>query len=188
MCLRNIPVAGQFTPSFFCRFAYLRDGLLLQTVSAVACSVGTAALCGIASGGIACSALARVEEIHGVLGVGIERELGVAELAGSTGSEAVALYKLGEVPLLDAGGSHLVDDADGEDGEVVYLHCLILEHELLHTAHHIGEKAFDGTLRERGIVARHVFGEFIDTDGFCYYWSRIILAIRFLDCLVLVLH
>ncbi len=84
--------------------------------------------------------------------------------------------------------SHLVDDADGEDGEVVYLHCLILEHELLHTAHHIGEKAFDGTLRERGIVARHVFGEFIDTDGFCYYWSRIILAIRFLDCLVLVLH
>ena len=38
------------------------------------------------------------------------------ELAGSTGSEAVAFYKLGEVPLLDAGGSHLVDDADGEDG------------------------------------------------------------------------
>lgn len=188
MCLRNIPVAGQFTPSFFCRFAYLRDGSLLQTVSVVACPLGAAALCGIASGGIACSALARVEEIHGVLGVGIERELGVAELAGSTGSEAVALYKLGEVPLLDAGGSHLVDDADGEDGKVVNLHCLVLEHELLHTAHHIGEKAFDGTLRERGVVARHVFGEFIDTDGFCYYWSRIILAIRFLDCLVLVLH
>ena len=34
----------QFTPSFFCCFAYLRDGSLLQTVSAVACSVGTAAL------------------------------------------------------------------------------------------------------------------------------------------------
>ena len=33
-----------------------------------------------------------------------------------------------------------------------------------------------------------VFGKFIDTDGFCYYWSRIILAIRFLDSLVLVLH
>ncbi len=60
--------------------SHIRDGLLLQAVSAVACSVGTAALCGIASGGIACSALARVEEIHGVLGVGIERELGVAEL------------------------------------------------------------------------------------------------------------
>ena len=42
---------------------------------------------------------------HGVLGVGIERELGVAELAGSTGSEAVAFYKLGEAPLLDAGGN-----------------------------------------------------------------------------------
>ena len=54
--------------------------------------------------------------------------------------------------------------------------------------HHIGEKAFDGTLRERRVVARHVFGEFVDADGFCYYWSRIILAIRFLDCLVLVLR
>ncbi len=77
------------------------------------------------------------------------RESWVLLSFGSTCSEAVALYKLGEVPLLDAGGSHLVDDADGEDGEVVYLHCLVLEHELLHTAHHIGEKAFDGTLRER---------------------------------------
>ena len=71
MCLRNIPVAGQFTPSFFCRFAYLRDGSLLQTVSVVACPLGAAALCGIASGVIACSALARVEEIHGVLGIGL---------------------------------------------------------------------------------------------------------------------
>ena len=46
------------------------------------------------------------------------------ESASSTCSETVAFYKLGEVPLLDASGSHLVDDADGEDGEVVYLHCL----------------------------------------------------------------
>lgn len=109
-------------------------------------------------------------------------------LPGSTGSEAVTFYAFGEAPLLDAGGSHLVDDADGEDGKVVYLHSLVLEYELLHAAHHVGEKALDGTLRERRVVARHVFGEFIDTDGFCYYWSRIILAIRFLDCLVLVLR
>ena len=146
----------------------------------------SAALCSVASGVIACRALAGVEEIHGVLGVGIERELGVAELAGSTCSEAVAFYKLGEAPLLDAGGSHLVDDADGEDGKVVYLHSLVLEHELLHAAHHVSEKTLDCTLRERGVVARHVFGEFIDADGFCHYWSRIIFAIRFLDCLVLV--
>ena len=128
------------------------------------------------------------QDAAGVLGAGVDGELCVAQVACGTCAESIALDIFGDAPVLDAVGSLLVDDADGEDGEVVYLHGDVLEHQLLDASHHVGEHSGDGTWREWRVVFRHVLGEFGDADGLRYYWASVILAESFLDGGVHVLH
>lgn len=67
--------------------------------------------------------------------------------------------------------------ADGEDGEVVNLHSETLQGEFLDARYHIGNHALDGSLRERSVVASHVFGQAVDVYRLSDDWIGVILAV-----------
>ena len=71
----------------------------------------------------------------------------------------------------------LVSYADGEDGEVVDLHCDTLQGEFLDARYHVGNHALDGSLRERSVVASHVFGQAVEVYRLSDDWIGVVLAV-----------
>ena len=103
-------------------------------------------------------------------------ELLTGELAGGTGTELISHDVLAEVERLG-----LVDmatlDAQGEDGEVIELHGISLEGELMDAAHHVLQDAVDGALRVWRVVQAHVFGELLEVERLVELHATEILAV-----------
>ena len=87
------------------------------------------------------------------------------QFAGGTGTQFHALDVLRHGEDVLAHGTAVVLDAEREDGEVGNLHVLALQQQFLDARHHVREYPFDGTLRVRCVVVRHVFGQCIQVDG-----------------------
>ena len=120
---------------------------------------------GVVTRGVAVGAL-RAGEGSGTTQRGYQVQRFRHEDARGTRAQLHALNVLrdGEV-LFGVGTALLVLDADGEDGEVVDLHVLALQEQLLDAVHHVGEQTLDDALREGSVVARHVFREPCQVDG-----------------------
>lgn len=82
--------------------------------------------------------------------------------------------------------TQLVLDADGENRQVVDLHGDALQGKFTDADYHVGEHALDGTGRERRVVARHVGGKAVHSDGLSYYRVCVVFAVRIRHLLVLV--
>ena len=91
---------------------------------------------------------------------GIQVQAGVAELSRGTGTQLDAADVLGRGELGSAGGAARdVDNAAGEDGQVVNLDVLPLQHHLLDAAHHALHHGRADGFAEAGVVVGHVLGQ-----------------------------
>ena len=74
---------------------------------------------------------------------GFEVQTLVAELAGGTGTQFHAFDVGAHLKLFGRIGAVIGNDAAREDGQVVELHVLAVEHQFLDAAHHVGQHALD---------------------------------------------
>ena len=104
-------------------------------------------------------------------------EVGGRQLAGGPGTEPQAgdVLRHGEVFLGVGSAFHL--QAYGEDGEVGELDVLAEQQKLLGADHGVCQDALDGSLAERGVVARHVLRQLVETDGLVRHHSWIPLLV-----------
>ena len=74
---------------------------------------------------------------------GFEVQTLVAEFAGGTGTQLHAFDVGAHLELFGRIGAVIGNDAAREDGQVVELHVLAVEHQFLDAAHHVGQHALD---------------------------------------------
>ena len=113
----------------------------------------------------------------GLLQRGLQTQVGSGQLTGGTGAELQALDVLADTELVNALCTTPVLNPYGEDGEVGNLHVLALQQQLLDAAAHVGEHPLDGSLRERGVVVRHVLGQSFERYGLLNHRVGEILAV-----------
>ena len=97
---------------------------------------------------------------------------GRSELSGGTAAQRAALDVNPRIEIRCSLGS-LRSESHAEDGEVVNLHVLPLEQNLLDTVHHVAEHTLDAALGIRRVVLGHVLGELVDADGLVSYGTCI---------------
>lgn len=118
---------------------------------------------------------------------GIEGEAGGGKVASGSGSQTNTLDVLGDTEVLFTLGTTLYFQTDRENGKVGELDVLAEQEQLLGATDGIGEHSFDGTLRERGVVACHVGCQLFQSDGLLDDRAWIPLAVCQLVRLVFVL-
>ncbi len=146
-------------------------GLSAARVVATAARVVATAARGLSAAGVVGAVIGRVVDdralavvLH-LLELRVEEEARGAEVAGGTCEESESIYiLLHRILLLIEDASAL--DADREECEVVELHLLALEQELLGALDRVAEHTEDGALRIGAVVTVHVLGESLEVEGF----------------------
>ena len=78
-------------------------------------------------------------------------------------------------------------DGGLEDAQVVDLHRVAVQHQVLDAVDHVAQHTHHDTLREGGVVLVHVGGQLPDTIGSLVLYSGVVLAQRALNGVVGVL-
>ncbi len=192
-CHRNTPdciLPGSHRLLIFCVFIVAR-----RTAAWVATATATRRIF-LVVGGVASVAISRWGAWIGWggcrAGCGVHSLDGGVEVLGlqlacGSGSQSETYDVLRHAEVVLGEGTFLHDEPEAEDGDVGELHVLAEQQEFLGAGCRIGQHAEDGSLGVRGVVARHVVGEFFETDGLIAYDSWKPFAVGFLDFLVCVL-
>ena len=119
-------------------------------------------------GGVAGGLHDELDAAHGkLLARDVGRQLGVGALRALAGGD---LGTRGERQAVGLDGSL-------EDAQVVYLHGVALQDELLHARHHVGQDADDEAGREGRVVLVHVLGQLLQVVLLLGLHAGVVLAV-----------